>query len=73
MERNVLRGDSYTMYTLPDRYYSEYDWPLGTPPPWGERLVQNIEWLTWPPPLNFIAGSNEIAVDMSPVLNIYKR
>jgi hypothetical protein len=24
--------------------------PLGSPPPLGERIVQNSEWFAWPPP-----------------------
>jgi hypothetical protein len=32
--------------------------PLGAPPPpcpAGARLVQKMEWFTWPPPLNLMA------------------
>ena len=25
--------------------------PLGSPPPSGPMICQNMEWLTWPPPL----------------------
>ena len=25
--------------------------PVGSPPPWGFMIFQNMVWLTWPPPL----------------------
>ena len=52
--------------------------PSGRPPPWGERLFQNIEWLMWPPPLNLIAFCMAITLPtssegMSRVLYTYMR
>lgn len=43
--------------------------PCGSPPPLGERLVQKIEWLMLPPPLNFKAGCKAICAVTSPKMN----
>lgn len=50
---NIVSTDSLTL-------------PVGTPPPWGDRFVQKIEWLRNPPPLNLRAGCNAIMALTSP-------
>lgn len=47
--------------------------PCGSPPPFGERFVQKIVWLTWPPPLNLRAAWRATCVVTSPknVIQIY--
>jgi len=44
--------------------------PVGSPPPLGERFVQNIAWLIKPPPLNFRAGCRAIIALVSPASSI---
>lgn len=40
--------------------------PWGSPPPLGERFVQKMVWLMWPPPLNFRAGCRATCAVTSP-------
>lgn len=40
--------------------------PWGSPPPFGERFVQKMVWLMWPPPLNFRAGWRPTCTVTSP-------
>lgn len=40
---------------------------MGSPPPFGDKLVQNIVWFKCPPPLNFKAGCSAIVAAKSPI------
>lgn len=44
--------------------------PCGSPPPFGERFVQKIVWLMWPPPLNFRAGWRATWAVTSPEIEV---
>lgn len=44
------------------------DLPCGSPPPFGERFVQKMVWLMWPPPLNLRAGCSATCVVTSPTI-----
>lgn len=46
-------------------------WPCGSSPPFGDRFVQKMEWLMWPPPLNLSGAWRATCVVTSPVGDYY--
>ena len=52
-------------YPSPTPY--TFSLPCGSPPPFGDRFVQKMVWLMWPPPLNFRAGCSATWAVTSPV------